>query len=593
MKKIKIRFGWLVTTAAIILLTSCENKERPQFIEFRILETSDVHGAIYPYDFIRDEDVDHSLAQVHSYVQKLRFNPELEVILLDNGDILQGQPAVYYSNFEDSDALHICSKVMNYMNYDVATIGNHDIEAGHPVYDKLVDEFSFPWLAANALDKTSGDPYFEPYAVLNRHGIKIAVLGLITPGIPRWLPENLWEGLEFAGMVETAKYWVREIIENEKPDVLIGLFHSGHDAAYGGTSDTAALNENASLLVAEQVPGFDVVFIGHDHDTYNAFITNVNGEKVLVLDPGSSARLVSEASIRMTWNDDLGAYSKEIRGNLIETRLHSGDSEFLSYFQDEFEKVKAYVSGPVGYFGAAISSSSALFGDSPFMDLIHEVQLEVTGAPISFAAPLSMNATIDSGTVYVRDLFRLYRFENFLYIMELTGAEIKDYLEYSYDLWFNTMSSENDHLLRFRELSDSDGNAPASPRLYSSFYNFDSAEGIEYIVDVSKEAGSRITITSLADGSEFVPEIIYKVAINSYRGSGGGGHLTRGAGIPPGTLKDRIVFSTGKDLRYYMMQWLSATGPIEPEASDNWMVIPQTRYQKGCRKDYELLYGRK
>ncbi len=575
----------------LLVFSSCRSKE----LNITILQTSDVHAAIFPYDFIRAKETDHSLAQVHSYVKKMRKTGNQEVILLDNGDILQGQPTVYYSNYEEPELAHICSRVMNYMHYDAGTVGNHDIEAGHSVYDKIVKEFDFPWLAANAVDTETGEPYFEPYTVIYKKGVKIVVFGLITPGIPKWLPEELWKGIEFKDMVETAGEWVPAIIEDENPDILVGLFHAGHDASYGGVSAGDYLNENASLRVVQEVPGFDIVFIGHDHDVYKEWVESVDGSKVLVLDPGSSARYISSASIKLEYEGKgkSRSYKKQISGRLLETSGLDPDKSFMKKFSSYSSKIDLYVSRKVGETDRALNSTDALFGDSPFGDLIHSVQLELSGADISFTAPLSINARLDSGNLLVKDMFQLYRFENFLYTMMLSGKEVHDYLEYSYELWFNTMQSDKDDLLKF--IVDEKGRPLKHERypvyrLANAYYNFDSAEGIEYIVDVSKKIGERVEILSMTDGSVFEPGGSYSVAINSYRANGGGGHLTVGAGIPREELADRILNSTSRDLRYYLMKWIESNSPLSPEANMNWKVIPRDWWEKAYKRDYELLF---
>jgi 2',3'-cyclic-nucleotide 2'-phosphodiesterase/3'-nucleotidase len=178
--------------------------------------------------------------------------------------------------------------------------------------------------------------------------------------------------------------------------------------------------------------------------------------------------------------------------------------------------------------------------------------------------------------------------------MRLSGEEIKNYLEYSYSRWFNQMKDENDNLLKFRK--DDKGNIQYSertktPELEERFYNYESAMGIDYTVDVSKPEGNRVTIKSLASGSAFEQDKSYKVAINSYRGNGGGGHLTRGAGIPQEELADRILDSTEKDLRYYMMKWIERQGAVSPSIISNWEVVPKTWWQKGKEKDYKILFG--
>ncbi|MCK4662162.1 MAG: bifunctional metallophosphatase/5'-nucleotidase [Bacteroidales bacterium] len=577
----------------IVTLTLC-HFVYSQSVHIKLIETTDVHGAIFPYDFVNDTATNNSLAQVYTYVKKERKNKEQEVILLDNGDILQGQPVVYYYNFENTSGTHICSDIMNFMNYDAATVGNHDIEAGHEVYDKIVKEFNFPWLAANAVNNENNKPYFQPYYIINKKGIKIAIFGLITPGIPKWLPENIWKGIYFEDMIESAAKWVKIINENEKPDILVGLFHSGIDYTYGNVTAETYKNENATKLVAEKVSGFDIIFAGHDHDEYNFYVNDKNGNKVLLLDAKSSAKLVAVADIYLNYDTINNKWTKSIKGNLIDMTNYLPDKEFMEKFSANFEEVKKYVSEPIGTVSKTIHSKDAFFGDSEFIDLIHNVQLEITKADISFTAPLNFNTKIDSGEIYVRDMFKLYRFENLLYTMELNGKEIKDYLEYACKLWFNTMKNPDDHLIRFKNIEENSNNNSNNkyPVLYGNFYNYDSAEGIIYEVDVSKPDGNKVNIISMSDGSPFDYDKKYKVALNSYRGNGGGYHLTKGAKILPEDLKNRILFSTDKDFRYYMMEWIKQKKIIDPEKTKNWKIIPVELYENGKQKDCQLLFGK-
>ena len=568
--------------------------ETPQTVTLKIIATTDVHGALFPYDFVYDKEAKTSLAQVLTFVKQQRENKDQEVILLDNGDLLQGQPVVYYYNFEAVDKPHICAEVMNYMKYDAASVGNHDIETGHPVYDKIVKEFNFPWLSANTINTSTNQPYFKPYTIINRKGIKIAILGLTTPSIPNWLPEKIWEGMVFEDMVETAGKWMKIIKEKEKPEIIIGLFHSGVDYTYGGRTAKTPKNENASRLVPERVAGFDVVFAGHDHQEYNLEVKDPQGKGVILLDSLSSARAAAVATITLNYDAATKSWKKEIKGKIIDIANYQPDQEFVNTFKNAVEEVKKYVSQKIGIFTETISSRDSMFGDSAFADLIHRVQLEITGADVSFTAPLSFSAAIKKGDVFARDMFKLYQYENLLYTMEMTGAEIKDYLEYSYSRWFNTMKNEDDHLLYFKR--DENGNLKRSERygtceLEYPYYNFDSAAGIIYEVDVSKPVGERISIKSMADGTAFALEKKYKVAINSYRGSGGGGHLVVGAGISKEELSKRILNSTTKDLRYFMMKWIEKNKTITPQTFGNWKVVPTEWWKKAKKKDYNFLYG--
>lgn len=487
MKKILFTFHLLL----ISLLISFNVNS--QTINLKIIETSDIHGHIFPYDFVNDTMLQTSQSQISEYVKQERANKNQQVILLDNGDILQGQPVVYYYNFEKPDTKHICSQVMNYMKYDAATVGNHDIEPGHPVYDKIRKEFNFPWMAANAVDNKTNKPYFQPYTIIYRKGIKVAVLGMITPGIPHWSPENIWEGITFNDMIESAQKWMKIINEKEHPDLLVGLFHSGVDYTYGGETADTYRNENASKLVAQRVPGFDVIFAGHDHDQYNLRIKNPNNKEVILLDPECYANYVSVADITLKYDSLTNSYDKTIDGKLVDMKNYKPDHEFIKKFAFAYDEVKKYVSKPIGTFTKTIFTRDAMFGDSPFVDLIQNIQLDLTKADISFAAPLKFNATINKGEVYVRDMFNLYKFENLLYTMRLSGKEVKDYLEFSYGNWFNQMKNENDHLLKFKV----DSTGKVTSLLANSFYNFSSAAGIKYTVDVSKPVGSRIKIISM------------------------------------------------------------------------------------------------
>lgn len=558
-----------------------------QIVNILLLETTDIHGSIFPYNFIEQKEINTSMANVFSYVNFEREKKGQTVYLFDAGDLLQGQPVAYYYNFEDTRSNHIFSKVMNYMKYDAATIGNHDIETGHSVYDRVTEEFNFPWLAANAINKETGKPYWEPYATFTSQGVKIAVLGLTTPGVPVWLPENLWQGIEFEDMIVSAKKWVDYISKNEKPDILVGLFHSGIDYTHGGQNAETPKNENASLLIAEQVEGFDIIFAGHDHVKCNRIVTNQFGNEVLLLNPSSHAGNVAAAKITLTKNEKENTWSKSISGELIDASQYKPDSAFISEFANEFIKVKEYVAKPIARLNSVLDSKYAYYGSSAFIDLIHKIQLEITKADISFAAPLTYHSVIDTGYINVSDMFKFYGFENLLYTMNLTGKEIVGYLEFSYSNWFNTMTDTSDFLFIYET---DENNYPV--KFKYPYYNFDSALGLIYEVDVTKPAGERINIFSMQNGDKFVLDKTYKVAINSYRGNGGGGHLTRGAGLSYSEISSRFISSTDKDLRYLMMKWLEEKEVINTEAANNWKVVPENFVDYRSAFEDKLLFSK-
>lgn len=552
-------------------------------VNIKIMQTSDIHGNFYPYNFITRQDWQGSLARVCAAVQKEREVYGDNLLLLDNGDILQGQPSAYYYNFINTEAPHLVSEIMNYMKYDAGSVGNHDVETGRPVMERWIDQCNFPVLGANIINKETGIPFVKPYQIFERDGVKIAVFGMITPAIPAWLPEQLWKGLQFDDMEETARKWVPFILKNEKPDILVGLFHAGQAGDI-----IVNFKQNASREVAEHVPGFDMVLMGHDHRRECKMIKNCEGKDVLIIDPANNGNVVSNIDIKVTIDDNGIVTDKDIKADLLNVNQFEPDADFMAQFKPQFEEVKQFVGRKIGYMTESISTRPAYFGPSAFIDLIHTLQLGITKADISFAAPLSFDAKIAKGDIMMSDMFSLYKYENMLYVMELSGKEIKGYLEKSYEMWTNRMTEKNDHLLLFRD--NAFKGEKSRGLLKNRSYNFDSAAGIKYTVDVTKPAGEKVNIISMADGSDFDLNKIYKVALNSYRGNGGGELLTKGAGIALEELPNRIIFSTDKDLRFYLMKYIEEIGTVEPKVLDQWKFIPEKWVKRAAKKDMNILF---
>lgn len=580
MKTVRLKSA-IVLLAFTLLFSGCNPDKE---VRINILQTTDIHGVILPWDFIENQELPGSMAQTSTIVDSLRKASDA-FFLLDNGDNLQGQPAVYYYNFIDTTSVHFLAEAMNLLGFDASTVGNHDIEAGHNVYDRIAGDYNFPMLAANAVSTKTGEPYFKPYVIIEKNSLRIAVLGLITPSVPTWLPPELYSGIEFRDMLETAKEYMPEIL-NEKPDLVVGLFHSGWNDNPEFYREPQSMNENGASSVAWNVPGFDIIFTGHDHRLANQKFVNMAGDTVLILNGGSRSEYVAVAEIVFQGTD------KKITGKILETKEFPADADFLDQFANNDKIIREYVEKVLATNEISISSRDAFFGSSAFIDMIHKMQIEITGADISFAAPLSFDVTIEKGPVTVSDMFKLYRFENMLYNIKLTGAEIDKYLEYSYSLWLNEMKNENDYLLNYR--TGDDGKPVVNDgRLWlrNQSYNFDSAFGIDYIVDASKPAGNKVTISKFSDGTAFVPDSMYTVAINSYRGNGGGGHLTNGVGLNEESLRSRLVSSTDKDLRYYLMKAIEDKKVLSPKPAENWKIIPEKWVTKARSKETKMLFN--
>ncbi len=536
---------------------------------------------LLPFDTTEGEATDHSLANLASVVES---GGNENIILLDNGDILQGDPLAYYYNFIDTSAPHIVADILNHLGYDAASVGNHDIEAGHPVYDRVRSEYNFPMLAANAVDINTGEPYFKPFTVIKKKGLKVVVFGLITPSVPRWLPESLYKGIRFENMVSTARRWM-PAIKAEKPDLVIGLFHSGM-----GDESERGDDENSTLAVAMNVPGFDVIFCGHDHRQDIREVTDNGGNKVLVLDGGSRAGAVMNVTVTME-KDAEGGKKPSVIGKIIQMNTLPVSEDFIKRYSEASSKVREYTSEIIGRSTATVTTREAYFGPSAFVDLIHLMQLDLTGAQISLAAPLSFDQSIAEGDLRVRDMYRLYRFENFLYTVNMTGGEIDRHLEHSAGQWFRTMANSGDYMLNYRmEDNGSPVIVNGSARLRNPSYNFDSAMGIRYTVDVSKPQGARVDITALDDGTPFSYSSTYTVAVNSYRANGGGGHFPA-AGLTSEELESRIVSATERDLRYYITEWIRKKGTISPVAMSQWRIVPAQWAAVAEKRERKLLFG--
>lgn len=574
----------VITGCLLVLGTSSANAmtTKEKTIDLKFIETSDVHGSFFPYDFINRKPKAGSLARVATYVNQLRSQHGENVILLDNGDILQGQPVNYYSNYVDTTSANIAAQVVNYLRYDAQTIGNHDVETGHRVYDKWVSATHCPILGANVIDTKTNKPYLKPYTILKRGGARIAIIGLLTPAIPNWLGENLWSGLRFEEMVSSARQWMRVVKEQEKADIVIGLFHSGKD---GGIT-TPHYKEDAALAVAREVPGFDVVFFGHDHTRYADAVTNSEGKLVACLDPANNAMSVAQADLQLVKKKGRWCV-KESQWKLVDVADLPVDNEFVDHFSAFNETVKAYANRVIGTFENTISTRDSYFGNSAFNDLILNLELSITKADVAFNAPVSFDVAIKKGPVRVADMFNLYKYENQLFVMHLTGKEIRKALEMSYDLWVNTMTSPDDHLL----LLDSQTRGDQQRLGFKNFsFNFDSAAGIDYEVDVTKPNGQKVKVLKMSNGEPFDENKYYKVAVNSYRANGGGELLTRGAGIAKDDLDDRIVWRSEFDLRHYLMEEIKRLGTLNPQPNTNWRFVPEQWTQEAAKRDRQLLF---
>ena len=520
--------------------------------EYRVTvcSTTDVHGAYFDSAYVDNQAAKTSLANVSAYLKELRGSG-VQPVLIDVGDNLQGDNAAYYFNYVATDVPHVYPRIATYLGYDAIIVGNHDIETGHDVYDRVTRELTVPYLAANAAfdrdengladmdehpdGKVVSDSYFLPYCVTERDGAKIVIVGMTNGNIKSWLSSEIWHGIDFQIISDIAQRLIDKVIEKEKPQLLVLAVHSGTGAEQPD-------RENEAQFLASSLRGVDLVLNGHDHRPVAKEVDNVNGGSVVLIDAGTKAVVVGQADFTLTVKNGK-VVAKAVDYKLVPMDKYPADPEYVAAFKDDFNAVKAFAQRPIGSLSENIFLADALDGPSSYINLVQTVQLAASGADISFAAPLTSSGVVPKGVIEFQDLVSIYKFENQLYVVEMTGKQIKDYLEYSYQNWVTRTGPS---------------------------YNWDSADGIIYEVSKSAPEGSRVKILSMRDGTPFDPDKTYKVAMTSYRASGGGDLLREGAGIDPATL---VVDSKMKDIRSLIGDYIAAEKEIVPTVATTWKFV--------------------
>lgn len=500
-----------------------------------ICATTDIHGAFFDSTYTGQRKRT-SLAHVSGYIKQLRDEGKRPV-LIDVGDLLQGDLAAYYYNYVNTKDEHIAVSAMKYLGYDALVVGNHDIEAGHSNYDRMLKAFPKRYLAANAAATEGpkrGKCYFNKYVVVNRGGIRIGILGMTNANIRSWLSEDKWSGMEFFVISTMAEFAVEDMIRREKPDIVVLAVHSG---AGNGFPDI----ENEAAFLASEIPGVDIVLCGHDHKAV-AMMMDGADRPVLLMNGGKNATVLAQAEVTLTVKKHK-VTERRITNRLIPMEDIYPDTEYNKTFARQFREVKEYANRVIGTVTDEIDFRKSLDGPSEYINLIQSVQLEASGADISFTAPLSDRGKIAAGEITFQNLVDLYKYENQLYVVKMSGQQIKDYLEFSYNNWIN-------------------GVGPA--------FNYDSADGIIYEVSRRAPKGSRVNIISMRDGSPFDLEKIYSVAMTSYRASGGGDLLKKGAGISPEELE---IVRKYDDIRNILKDYIEKHKVIRPVVADNWKFV--------------------
>ncbi len=573
-------------SACVFLAFSCGRTLKDGEYTLTVLSTNDVHGTWFDSTYV-DSRTRPSLMAVKHYVDSVRTADGVgNVLLLDAGDCLQGDNAPYYFNYVDTETPHLFPRLVKYMGYDAVAVGNHDIETGHPVYDRVAADLKkngVDFLAANAIRNDDGKPYFKPYKIVKKAGLKVAVLGYTNANMKAWLTEELWSGMHFVPIVDVIQADVDRIKAKEHPDVMVVVMHSGT-----GEGDGSML-ESEGLDAFHLVKGVDFMLASHDHRPF----VEAN-DSCGFLNSGSHSRNIAEGKLHLTVKGRK-VVSRTYEAGLIPVRADKADPEMKAHFHSDYEAVKAFTLREVGVLNTDLWTRDAYRGMSDYMNLIHTLSLGCKPAEISFGAPLTFNGHVESGVIRYNDLFTIYPFENQLFVVKMKGEEIQRYLEHSYDKWINTIAKADDRLLKI-EARDDARTQQQRWSFVNRSYNFDSAAGVNYTVDVTKPFGQRINITSMADGSAFDPQREYNVAMTSYRASGGG-NLMKETGIDTDRIDDRVV-ARYPEIRNILYDYLMENGSIDPEVIGNpavigqWKFVPEQLAEAAMERDMDLLFKR-
>lgn len=521
-----------------------------QRIEIVVASTTDVHGRIRAWDyFTLAPDPVRGLSRAATIVDSLRTANPGRVVLVDAGDLLQGNPLTYVAARVDTGGIHPVIAAMNVMRYDAAAVGNHEFNYGLPRLRRALRDATFPFLATNVRMQGRERPIFSKSRIVERAGIRIGIVGATTPGSMIWDRDNLRGRLTIGAIVPAVRSEVAAV-RRRGANVVVVVMHSGlSEATSYDTASTRLPSENVAAEVARSVPGVDLVVFGHSHR--EVADTTING--VMLVQPRNWATSVSAATITLEkrgsrWN----VISR--KGSIVRSVGHDEHPAVVEAVAAKHDAANSWVSQPIGTTSVAWRADSARVLDTPLIDFILEVERKASGADLASTAAFDLNASLDTGAITVAEVARLYPYDNTLRAVRISGAQLRSYLDYS-SRYFRTMGSSE----AAESLVD-----PAVPG-----YNFDIVAGAEYVLDISRPLGQRVTSLSVK-GRPVADSDTFTMALSNYRQSGGGGFAM---------LRDApLVYDRQEEIRDLLIAEVRRRGALEPEEyhTTNWRLEPAT-----------------
>nr|WP_269083305.1 bifunctional UDP-sugar hydrolase/5'-nucleotidase [Ornithinibacillus contaminans] len=475
----------------------------------KIVYTSDVHGNAMPILYGSNEVADLGLAKYASIVKRIRKENE-NVLVLDNGDLIQGTPLMTHYVKEHATQENPMIGIMNRIGIDAGVIGNHEFNFGKKILTNAIKSSNYPWLSANIVTD-DGKPYFgKPYLIKDLpNGVRVAIVGVTTHYIPNWESPAHIEGIQFHDALATLKHWVTHIQKEEKPDLVIACYHGGFERDLVTGEPTEALTgENQGYAMCQEIEGIDILLTGHQHRILTG---KVNG--VLVAQPGNNGKMYGEIHVELKQQDDDEWQLVEKEATIIPIGDTEPDNEILYYMENIEASTQSWLDQPIGYINGDMTITDPFHArvvKHTFVQFIQDVQIEASSVDISVTSLLNNESKGFSSVVTMRDVVSNYMYPNTLVVLELTGTNIKLALEKSAEYF----------------TLDEAGEITVNPTYIHpkpQHYNYDMWEGIHYTINVAKPVGSRIENLTY-HGEPLTADGTYHVVFNNYRANGGGNY---------------------------------------------------------------------
>ena len=509
-----------------------------------IVATTDVHGRVLWWDYVRDAAAPGGLARAATALETLRARYPGQVVLVDAGDLLQGNPfATFYGRY-DKRQPHPIVDALNALQYDVVTPGNHDFDFGLDFLRRAATQATYRYVSANVED-SAGAPLFPKTMILPRGAVKVGITGFTTPGTMLWDRAQLAVGRVRVRRIAGAAPSALARLEGEGADVKVVLIHSGFGESSYDTTGVGPENDAAALAALNPKP--DVVIVGHTHREIRD--TVVNG--VHFVQPKNWAQSLAVVHVSLA-KDSTGRYRvRAVRADLIPLGTVAESPRFTQRLSAAHAAAKLWGTTTVGGAGPGFDARYTRVQDTPLLDFVNEVQRRRAGAQLSAAAGFDVQQGLPEGDVHQRDVVGLYPYENTLRAVRISGQQLREYLEYS-ARYFRTYEA-------------------GQPVINDSVpgYNYDVVSGVVYNIDLSRPTGQRIR--GLAYNGKIVqPTDSFTLALNSYRQAGGGGYRML-AGAP-------VIYDKGEDIRELLVDEIRRVRTIQPAAylRPSWGIIPDS-----------------